>query len=225
MLHSITGIVPLAIYLVWHLTTYARALSGEAALGRALSWLARWPWLPAVGTIVIVVPLAFHAAYGITLVAKRRKVGLAKTVQHASGVALLLFLVYHVAQVEVPLLLGRMSPDEIYGVLAYRLSSTSASIPIHAFVYLVAVLAAATHVCIGLHALCVSSRLAATRRSQAVAAGILGAVGLAMFLVGADIVVYFAAGDRAIVPRLIVRARAQEGAACDLLPPVPPAKK
>jgi succinate dehydrogenase/fumarate reductase cytochrome b subunit (b558 family) len=221
-LHAVTGIVPLTTYLVWHLLTYAHALSGEASLVRAVSRVARWPWLP---TIVIVAALGFHAGYGFKLTANRWKAGRTKAVQRTAGVVLLAFLAHHFFDLALPLLTGRMIPEEIYPLLAYRFSSTVASIPVYALVYLLALLAAVMHVCIGLHELCVSIGIAPTHRSKKVAAGLLAAAGLALFLVGADIVVLFAAGERAIVPRVLVPAAAQGGAACDLLPPAAPARK
>jgi succinate dehydrogenase/fumarate reductase cytochrome b subunit (b558 family) len=221
-LHAVTGVVPLTTYLVWHLLTYAHALSGEASLVRAVSRVARWPWLP---TIVIVAALGFHAGYGFKLTADRWKAGRTKAVQRAAGVVLLAFLAYHFFDLALPLLTGRMIPEEIYPLLAYRFSSTVASIPVYALVYLVALLAAVMHVCIGLHELFVSIGLAASARSQKVAVVLLGTAGLALFLLGSDIVIHFAAGERAIVPRKLLPAPTQAGAPCDLLPPPAPARK
>lgn len=213
-LHSITGIVPLALFLVWHLFVYAHALSGQAALGRAIVRQSRGPWLPAA---VILVALGFHTVYGLKLTAGRWKAGRAKVVQRAAGLALLAFIAYHFFELEVPLLVGRMSAEEIYPTLAYRFSSTTASIPFYASIYLLALLAAAMHVGIGLHDLCVSAGLAATRTSQRVAAGLLGAAGLVLFLAGADIVVHFAAGANVLIPRAFLPARPTGSADCDLM--------
>lgn len=219
-LHAVIGIVPLTTYLVWHLFTYAHALSGEAALVRAVSRVSRWPWLP---TIVIAVALGLHAGYGFKLTADRWRAGRTKAVQRAAGIVLLAFLAYHFFDLAVPLLTGRLTPDEIYPLLAYRFSSTVASIPAYALVYLVAFLAAAMHVCIGLHELFISIGLTVTARSQRAAIVLLATAGLALFLVGSDIVIYFAAGERAIIPNKLVPARALGGSACDPLPPALPA--
>jgi succinate dehydrogenase/fumarate reductase cytochrome b subunit (b558 family) len=221
-LHAATGIVPLAAYLIWHLFTYAHALSGEAALVRTLSRGSRWPWLPA---LIVLAALGFHAAYGITLAIEHWQAGRTKTLQRATGIVLFAFVAYHFFDLEVPVLLGRMSLDEIYPMLVFRFSSTAASIPAYAGAYLLALLAAAMHIGIGLFELCVSSGTAVSQRSKKVAAGLLAAAGLALFLVGADIVVYFATGERAIIPRVLVPGQAQGAAACGLLPAAPPARK
>jgi succinate dehydrogenase/fumarate reductase cytochrome b subunit (b558 family) len=220
--HAVMGIVPLTTYLVWHLLTYAHALSGEASLARAVSRVSRWLWLP---TIVVVAALGLHAGYGFKLTADRWKAGRAKAVQRAAGVVLLAFLVHHFFDLALPLLTGRMIPEEIYPLLAYRFSSTVASIPVYALVYLVALLAAVMHVCIGLHELFVSVGFAVSARSQKVAVVLLATAGLTLFLLGSDIVIYFAAGERAIVPNKLVPARAHGAAACDLPPAAAPARK
>jgi len=157
--------------------------------------------------------------------ADKWKAGSIKALQRATGIAVLAFLAYHVVEFEIPLLSGSIDAGEIYPRLAQRLSSTAASIPIHAWIYLLAVLAVSMHACIGAHSLCVSTGLAVSPRSRKIAAGLIGVAGFALLLLGSDIVIYFAAGERFFVPNAIVRPRPLGSADCDPLLLAPPPRR
>jgi len=66
-LHSISGIVPLGIYAVWHLIIAASAMAGRPSYDSIYAFINRIPLLLPLGIIFIIIPLGFHAIYGIAI--------------------------------------------------------------------------------------------------------------------------------------------------------------
>jgi len=188
----------------------------------------------------IVLPLAFHAIYGVWLAFRtapeaardRYDVDWLFAAQRASGLFTLLFIAFHLWEFWAQKLLGRVAPDVFYSLLTAHLSSTWAGLPLGAAIYLAGIGAVSFHFANGLLALArlfglVSS--AGRRRRLALAAG---AVGVALFLVGASTTIYFATGlswtalvshTSAPSPRCSVIDRADENPA-PRPAPVPPAQ-
>jgi succinate dehydrogenase/fumarate reductase cytochrome b subunit len=65
--HSLTGVVPVGVFLLAHLWTNAQALSGQSAFDAAVSEIHHLPYLPAIEVFGIFLPLSFHALYGVKL--------------------------------------------------------------------------------------------------------------------------------------------------------------
>ena len=63
-LHSLSGIFPVGFYLVEHMVSNAFATNGPAAYGRQVAFLVSVPFLVAVETTFIFLPILFHALYG-----------------------------------------------------------------------------------------------------------------------------------------------------------------
>jgi len=64
-LHSLTGIVPVGLFLIEHFISNSEAIHGAAAYNATVRFLTSLPfriWLEFIG---IFIPLAFHALYGI----------------------------------------------------------------------------------------------------------------------------------------------------------------
>ncbi len=102
-LHSLTGVVPLGLFLLEHLFTNARALQGAAAFDAATAELARLPMVVVIEALGIWLPIAFHMVLGVliatTAQANVGRHGYARnwqyTLQRASGIFLVFYLLYH----------------------------------------------------------------------------------------------------------------------------------
>jgi succinate dehydrogenase / fumarate reductase cytochrome b subunit len=203
-LHSLTGVVPVGVFLVLHLWTNAKALSGERAFDAAVRDIARLPYLGAIEVAAIALPLSFHALYGIVLVLEGRpNVGRYAysrnwmyTMQRVSGIVAFAFICWHLSEFRIPKLFGKTSVDAFYPTLSAHLSSTTLGVPFVALVYLVGVFACVVHFANGLWGFCVSWGITVSRRSQRIAASVFAVVGAVLFILGADTVVYFATGAR-----------------------------
>ncbi len=63
-LHSLSGIVPVGAFLVEHFISNAFATNGPCAYGSQVKFLTGLPFVPALETVGIYIPLLYHALYG-----------------------------------------------------------------------------------------------------------------------------------------------------------------
>ena len=102
-LHSLTGVVPVGLFLIEHLYTNATSLQGPEAFDRAAGDLARLPFVVLIEALGIWLPILFHMVLGIlittTAQANVGRHGYARnwqyTLQRASGILLVFYLLYH----------------------------------------------------------------------------------------------------------------------------------
>lgn len=103
-LHSLAGIVPLGAFLIEHFYSNAVALLGASAYDQQVATIQGIPWLWVIEILFILIPILYHAGYGIYLAflsqANTRSYGYASNwrflLQRVSGIVTLLFVVYHV---------------------------------------------------------------------------------------------------------------------------------
>jgi succinate dehydrogenase/fumarate reductase cytochrome b subunit (b558 family) len=202
-LHSVTGVLPLGAFLVLHLWINARAIKGEIRYDGVVRRLQTIPGLFVFEVWFIGLPLLFHAGYGIwtmrTSAPVRRRspydTPWAVPLQRATGLVTLAFVSYHLASVRIPVLLGTMHPSDLYSVLADTLgATTSFGVPVSAILYLIGLAAVSYHLAGGLMGFCFTWGLAVTERRQRIARFVSTATGIALFLLGARTIVYFATG-------------------------------
>jgi succinate dehydrogenase/fumarate reductase cytochrome b subunit (b558 family) len=201
-LHSLTGVVPLGLYLFLHLGAYATAPDGQFAFDARQNKLEGVPLLGIDEVFGIVLPLLFHAVYGVKLALEATDGShpypqrWMHTMQRLTGLFAFGFVGYHLAEYRLPWLLGRMSPDAFFPTLAARLSSTTSGVPLVAILYLVGLAATTVHFATGLWGFSVSWGFVKTRRAQALAAGACGTLSVFLLLSGARGIFYFATGAR-----------------------------
>jgi len=208
-LHRLSGTVVLGGFLVAHLASNASALGGEASHERVAGAIARFSLMPVVELVFIVVPLAFHAAYGLYLLRRggsEEELGASELerfggrrlwlLQRITASFLLVFVLFHVWELRVQRLLFGLSPDALYTTLTARLSWTWAGVPWIALGYLLGVLAAAAHLSNGVFAATAAWKIAldpsGRRRMRLATTGL----GLVLFLVGGATVIGLATGTR-----------------------------
>lgn len=217
-LHSLSGVVPVGVFLVQHLWVNARALNGRASFDEAVAGINDMPYLWAVELFGIILPLAFHALYGVKIAFEGRpNVGRYAysrnwmyTIQRVTGFVVLAFLMTHLWEFRVAKLLGNMGPEAFYPSLSERLSATGAlGVPWNAVWYLVGIGASAFHLANGLFGFCFSWGVTVSRRAQRLAGAVFAVLGFVLFALGANTVLYFATGARFFIP-------SQTSAACDV---------
>ena len=102
-LHSLTGVVPVGIFLLEHLFTNARSLQGAEAFDAAAAELARLPFVVLIEAFGIWLPILFHMVLGIlistTSQANAGRHGYTRnwqyTLQRATGILLVFYILYH----------------------------------------------------------------------------------------------------------------------------------
>ncbi len=111
-LHSLTGVVPVGAFVVLHLWGNAYAWRGAAAYDRHLDALRNVPYSHAFLILFVLLPLLFHAGYGviITLFARFNLPAYpfprhtAFWLQRATGLLALAFILYHLVTVRASVL-------------------------------------------------------------------------------------------------------------------------
>ena len=221
-LHSLSGVVPVGVFLVEHLWTNAKALGGADEFGRAVAEIQAMPFLPFIEVFGIFLPLAFHAGYGVVIaLGSRANVGRYPytrnwfyTLQRVSGLLALVFIGWHLYEYRVQKWLFGMQGGAFYDVLGAHLSATVASVPLMAIVYLLGITVTVFHFANGLWGFCVSWGISVTRAAQRRAAWLCGALGLGLFVLGANTVLYFATGSRLYLTNDYVPLRESVGGDC-----------
>jgi succinate dehydrogenase / fumarate reductase cytochrome b subunit len=169
-----------------------KALDGPLSHREALDAIRPAHWL---ARALILAPLLFHAAYGLYLAASPRyNVGRyplsgnwTYTLQRASGLAAFGFIVLHAA------LFWR---GESSSAIVAALSTTKSGVPWLGLVYLLGVGACTFHLAAGCWTFLIRWGFTPTAREQAEAGVACAIVGAAIFLWGANTVVFLATGWR-----------------------------
>jgi succinate dehydrogenase / fumarate reductase cytochrome b subunit len=121
----------------------------------------------------------------------------AYVLQRASAVVVLVFIAVHVLQFRVPLLLGEIDQRDVFYELCASLSSTSAfGVPWVALGYLLGLAATVYHFANGLSGFCFSWGIASGRRGLRRVQALTGLLGVLLFAVGANSIIYFSTGSR-----------------------------
>jgi succinate dehydrogenase / fumarate reductase cytochrome b subunit len=199
----LSGVFPIAVFMLAELVVHAKAVSGAEAHRDTLEALGR---VPARGLwqLLVLVPLLFHAGYGVVLALRPdynlRRYPLSRNwtylLQRATGVAALLFIAMHAVIVWLPVARGELGPAEIAGALSRALSTTRWQVPWLAFAYLLGIGACALHLGCGLWTFATRWGIAVSPRARGRAAIVSAVVGILLFALGARTVLYFATGWR-----------------------------
>jgi succinate dehydrogenase / fumarate reductase cytochrome b subunit len=203
-LHSLSGVVPVGGFLVFHLWENSLALQGQERFDEMVKGINHMPYLPVLEFGLILLPLAFHALYGIKLALEGKpNVGSYTfsrnwmyTLQRVTGILAFAFIGYHLYELWGQKVMGKLGPDQFYTALCANMSSTVGPVPVVALVYILGIAASVFHFANGLWGFCFSWGITVSRRSQQLAATAFGVVGLILFFVGANTALYFATGAR-----------------------------
>lgn len=201
--HSLTGALPLGLFLLGHLWAQTRALTGFGAYQSAIGFgLPTRLWM-VLEVLLVYLPLLFHAGYGIAI-AKQRSKGLGNQpyrqswawwLQRVSGGVALVFIAYHFWQFRWQVWQGRLTEQDFFPLLCATLSATTWGVPLTAFGYMLGSAACVAHFCNGLSGCCFRWGITRTRRSIERTSFGLGALGFALFAYASVGILYFATGS------------------------------
>lgn len=189
---ELSGVVPLAVYALVHVGSYAGVLFGRSTFGVAPARQAAWL---ALELALVWLPLSFHAGYGLYLLStpldREPSERLRKLLSRASGCLALAFVLGHALWLKLPLWRGERAPEDLAQALASGLSSTVSGIPWVAILHLAGLGAVALHLGLGLGSFVETWGLLARRPARR-AARVLS---LAFFLVGSATLIELATGS------------------------------
>jgi succinate dehydrogenase / fumarate reductase cytochrome b subunit len=198
--HSLTGIVPLGMYVLVHLFLNSFVLLGEGSFVDGVHLLHRMPYLPVLEWVLIYIPLAIHAVLGLVMIFEARyntiRYGYSRNwwfwFQRVSAVLILLFLAWHVATTRVALALGQVTIEGFYELLRGQFQD-----PLWLAVFVVGIAATTLHLGNGLWGFLVSWGVVKSRMSQRAFAGLCIAAGALMLVGFINVGYHYASGKAA----------------------------
>lgn len=202
-LHALTGVLPIGVFLVAHLFTNASALAGRRAFDHTVGAIQQTPALGAIELFGVLLPLAFHALYGIVIAFEARPNLRAYpfgrhwvfVLQRLTGFIALAFILFHLAQFRVPKLTGTLPWQRFYPAL-----ETVLSVPAMFALYVLGVTACVVHFAQGLWLSGNTWGLTATERSMRRSAVICTVFGVILWSVGVNTLVHFFARCGGVLP-------------------------
>lgn len=178
-LHSLTGILPIGAFLLFHAFENLKAVRGAEAYNEGVLSIANMvpgPYLLAIELAVLALPILFHGFYGAFLIySGKSNTGLYPYRQNRyylwqriSGVVALAFIVFHVLELRIKVTLmgtGSGLPGHPGYVNYHDVASHLSNNWIAAF-YALGVIASAFHLGNGLNGFCWTWGLAVNERSR-----------------------------------------------------------
>jgi len=192
-LHSLTGVIPVGLFLLWHLFANSYALHGRDAYNAISGLLAGLPYVQLIELFGIGLPILFHMALGVVLLTGgQANVGtyrygsnLSYLLQRLSGIVLVAYIVFHTWTT-------RLSPEvragdqDLFALMADRLAD-----PWMLAFYVLGVVSAAWHFANGLFGFAIHWGLATGRRAQRAVARAGYALFVVLALVGVNSLLAF----------------------------------
>ena len=224
-LHSLTGIVPVGLFLMEHLWTNAKAVQGRVCFGNAVDEIIHLPFLPAIEIFGIFLPLAFHALYGVKLAFESKQnvghYGYGRNwmffLQRITGLITLVFIVFHLKDFRIAKLLNQMSHEQFFPELSAQLANRW-----KALFYVLGVTASVFHFSNGVRTFVFGWGLTISKKSQRYAAIATAGLGVALWFIGINTVLFFATGGQAFVPSSIIRGEGGRDMCEETMTPLPP---
>ncbi|MFF2458668.1 succinate dehydrogenase cytochrome b558 subunit [Peribacillus simplex] len=165
-LHSLLGVIPIGLFLIFHLSVNFMATKGEETFNGAVHLIEFTPVKLLVEWVVIYLPILFHAVYGI-YIAFTAKNNLGRfsffrnwmfMLQRLTGIITLIFLVWHIWETRVQAALG--------ATVDFDMMAEIFSNPFMIGFYIVGIISAIFHFANGLWSFAVSWGLTVSPRSQ-----------------------------------------------------------
>jgi succinate dehydrogenase/fumarate reductase cytochrome b subunit (b558 family) len=200
-IHSLTGVIPVGLFMLLQLWVNAKAQHGPVAYQKSLGWMIE---TPASLQLLVLVPLAFHALYGLWL-AFRSEYNITRhpysknwayVLQRASGMIAFAFIAFHAYRFWLPIHREAATLPDLHLRLEQLLSSTWRGVPVAGLGYAFGVAACAFHLGNGLPAFAARWGLATSRPRRRVVEVLGFVVGVSAFALGAHTVAALATGWR-----------------------------
>lgn len=173
--HSLAGVLPIGIFLIFHLNLNVIASVNPALYERYITVMRNLPWILYLETLLVFLPLFFHAVYGL-IIAYDAEFNLHYylysrnwyfMLQRLSGILTFLFVVLHLTLVTAE----RGSAADTVQALTGYVAARGGQI-----LFLIGVLAAVFHFANGLWAFLITWGITVGPRSQRVAGWLCGGV-------------------------------------------------
>jgi succinate dehydrogenase / fumarate reductase, cytochrome b subunit len=190
-LHSLLGVIPVGLFLIQHLVVNHFATRGAEAFNEAAHFMEMLPFRYVLETVVIFLPLLYHAIYGVYIAFTARNnvsnYGYLRNwlfmLQRVTGIITFIFVAWHVWETRIAAALGA---EVNYDMMASILSS-----PFMLAFYLIGVISTVFHFANGLWSFAISWGITVTPRSQVISTYVTLAIFVALSFVGVRAILAF----------------------------------
>jgi len=173
--HSLLGLLPIGIFLAFHLTLNILATSSPERYEKVINVMRETPGIFVVEVVIIFLPILFHAIYGLIVVYSGGINTLRYTyyrnwfyvLQRLTGLFTLIFVAYHVFALRVD---GETAKATVSALTDFVRT------PVGLIFYIVGVLSAIFHFANGLWAFLITWGITIGPRSQKISTWVCGAV-------------------------------------------------
>lgn len=166
-LHSLSGIVPVGVFLINHMLTNATAWLSPAKFDEHVAWIHHMPFLAAIEWGGIFLPLAFHAGYGIVIALQGKNNVSAYpymdnwryTLQRLTAWITLLFIIVHLAHFRFAHWFGGLdykASADYFFFWTQQSFDLVLPMPLWLLIYAVGLMAAVFHFCNGIVTFCIT---------------------------------------------------------------------
>jgi succinate dehydrogenase / fumarate reductase, cytochrome b subunit len=193
-LHSLLGVVPVGLFLVFHLSLNFTAIGGEENYNNSIGMMELVPhWLLLIMEwVIIYIPLLFHAFLGVwiafTATYNTKRYGTFRNwmfmLQRFTGIYLVIFIAWHIFQTRIQKALGA---DVDWNMVAEIVDN-----PWMLAFYIVGIVSATFHLANGLWSFCVSWGITQSKKSQYVFTYIALIVFVILSIIGVAAIISFA---------------------------------
>ncbi len=165
-LHSLLGVLPIGVFLLQHLFINHFAIYGADSFNKASDFMGSLPLKLLLETVVIYIPILFHAIYGVYIAfTSRNNVGHYSTfrnwmflLQRVTGVITFLFIAVHVWQTRVQAAFGQH--------VDFNMMQSILENPFYLVFYVIGVLSTVFHFANGLWSFAVTWGITQNEKSQ-----------------------------------------------------------
>jgi succinate dehydrogenase / fumarate reductase cytochrome b subunit len=176
-LHSLTGIVPVGGFMLFHLYENSRALQGAEAYNETILHINTMPFVTVLEIFLILLPLYFHALYGIYIAADAKhnvtNYGYGRNwaffFQRLTGLITFFFVTAHIWHFRVQKLLGVYATGTAMpGLPDYNVVATAFSNNLVLVGYIIGIVAASYHLANGIYTFLITWGITINAKSQRV---------------------------------------------------------
>lgn len=194
-IHSLFGIIPVGLFLLEHLFTNSFALKGAEAFDDKVEFFQSLPYLLAIETLFIFLPIVFHGVYGLWIYylgeSNVSKYGYFRNwtylIQRLSGLITFIFIVYHVYTTRLSAI--------FYGLeISFAGMHEILSNPWIAAFYLIGLVASVYHFTNGIWAFFVSWGITVGPKSQQISAVLCNGLFVVITFIGINFMLAFING-------------------------------
>lgn len=194
-LHSLLGVIPVGFFLVEHLYTNYAMTKGVQAFVEQVEWIWSLPFLPILEILFIFLPLSYHAIYGLYVAYQARnnvtEFGTFRNImfflQRVTGIITLVYILWHVWQTRIQLLIHDFTAAELAEHTAAILHN-----PLTLTLYIIGLVAAVFHFSNGMWSFLVSWGVTIGPRAQMISTWVWGIVFLVISFMGVRSLLAFA---------------------------------